>query len=101
VADTVKRAKSQESGSVVVEATVPREGLWQAQTPQMFRAGALQTALAAALTAGVAVTDEADAMERAGYLPLLVPGAWCNFKVTWPDDVALMSRWLAWNKEDE
>lgn len=94
VADTVKRARAGAAGPARVEATIPRDGLWQAQTPQMFRAGELQAALAAALASGAAVTDEADAMERAGHAPLLVPGAWCNFKVTWPDDVALMSRWL-------
>ncbi len=43
---------------------------------------------------GVAVTDEASAIEAAGYAPLLVPGAMRNFKVTWPDDFELMEKWL-------
>ncbi|CAM4378517.1 2-C-methyl-D-erythritol 4-phosphate cytidylyltransferase [Bordetella tumbae] len=77
-----------------VRATLDREGLWLAQTPQMFRAGLLRTALASAQSAGVAVTDEASAIEAAGYTPLLVPGSLRNFKVTWPDDFELMGTWL-------
>lgn len=77
-----------------VRATLDREGLWLAQTPQMFRAGLLRAALASAQSAGVAVTDEASAIEAAGYMPLLVPGSLRNFKVTWPDDFELMGKWL-------
>lgn len=88
VADTVK------GGDERVERTLDRNGLWLAQTPQMFRAGALRDALTAAAVNGVAVTDEASALEAAGYAPLLVPGAMRNFKVTWPDDFELMEKWL-------
>ncbi|RBL79327.1 2-C-methyl-D-erythritol 4-phosphate cytidylyltransferase [Streptomyces cavourensis] len=88
VADTVK------GGHERVERTLDRNGLWLAQTPQMFRAGALRDALTAAAVNGVAVTDEASALEAAGYAPLLVPGAMRNFKVTWPDDFELMEKWL-------
>ncbi|MFY3140220.1 2-C-methyl-D-erythritol 4-phosphate cytidylyltransferase [Achromobacter xylosoxidans] len=88
VADTVK------AGHERVERTLDRNGLWLAQTPQMFRAGVLRDALAAAAVSGVAVTDEASAIEAAGYAPLLVPGAMRNFKVTWPDDFELMEKWL-------
>lgn len=77
-----------------VEATVPRETLWLAQTPQMFRAGQLLDALLAAQAAGAAVTDEASAMERLGKRPGLVPGSARNFKVTWPEDFELMEKWL-------
>ena len=69
-----------------VAATVPREGHWLAQTPQMFRLGPLHDAIVAV---GEAVTDEAGAMEAAGLSPRLVPGAARNFKVTWPDDFAI------------
>ena len=69
VADTVK------GGHERVERTLDRNGLWLAQTPQMFRAGALRDALTAAAVAGVAVTDEASAIEAAGYAPRLVPGS--------------------------
>lgn len=88
VADTVKR----EEGSARVEQTIPRDRLWLAQTPQMFRLALLQRALA---QAGAQVTDEASAVEALGLRPLLVPGAWENLKITWPADFALAERLLA------
>jgi 2-C-methyl-D-erythritol 4-phosphate cytidylyltransferase len=78
----------------VVHATISRDGLWLAQTPQMFPAGPLLQALLAARADGVVITDEASAMERAGYSPMLVAGSARNFKVTWPDDFELMGKWL-------
>ena len=80
--------KQQTAGGEVarVAQTVDRSDKWLAQTPQMFRIGALLAALQAA---GDAVTDEASAMELAGHAPLLVPGGAQNFKVTYPDDFAL------------
>jgi 2-C-methyl-D-erythritol 4-phosphate cytidylyltransferase len=69
-----------------VAGTVDRADKWLAQTPQMFRIGALAQALEAA---GDAVTDESSAMEAAGLKPLLVPGSALNFKVTYPEDFAL------------
>lgn len=69
-----------------VAATLERADKWLAQTPQMFRIGALQMALAAA---GDAVTDESSAMEMAGLRPLLVQGSAQNFKVTYAQDFAL------------
>ena len=86
VADTLKA----EQGGLV-KATVDRRGMWQAQTPQMFRIGPLQDALA---HAGAAVTDEASAMEAAGHAPRLVPGSLENFKLTWPADFDLAERLL-------
>lgn len=88
VADTVK------SGADRVRATVDRAGLWLAQTPQMFRAGVLRQALLAAREQGLAVTDEASAIEAQGLSPRLITGSVRNFKVTWPDDFALMEKWL-------
>jgi len=87
VADTLKR----EAAGERVAATVDRRGLWQAQTPQMFRLGLLRRALAAA---GDGVTDEASAIEALGHAPRLVPGALENFKLTWPADFALAERLL-------
>ena len=81
VADTLKHGDRQ--GRVV--GTVPREGLWKAQTPQMFRHGLLCRALAE--TQGV--TDEAGAVEALGLSPRLVAADSTNFKVTYPQDVAL------------
>ncbi|WP_137918651.1 2-C-methyl-D-erythritol 4-phosphate cytidylyltransferase [Hydrogenophaga sp. 2FB] len=73
-----------------VSATVDRAHKWLAQTPQMFRVGALHSALAATALNGFAgVTDEASAMEMAGHPPLLVRGSAQNFKVTYPEDFAL------------
>jgi 2-C-methyl-D-erythritol 4-phosphate cytidylyltransferase len=86
VADTLK---SEQAGRV--SATVERAGKWQAQTPQMFRIGLLQQALA---QAGDAVTDEASAVEAIGHAPRLVPGSLENFKITWPGDFALAERLL-------
>ena len=81
LADTLK---VEEGGRVA--ATVDRSGKWLAQTPQMFRIGALLDALE---RAGDGVTDEAGAMEALGHQPLLVAGGAQNFKVTYPDDFAL------------
>jgi 2-C-methyl-D-erythritol 4-phosphate cytidylyltransferase/2-C-methyl-D-erythritol 2,4-cyclodiphosphate synthase len=64
-------------------------GKWLAQTPQMFRIGALRDALAHAASDFAGITDEASAMEAAGPAPLLVRGSAQNFKVTYPEDFAL------------
>lgn len=87
LADTVKR----DDGHGRADATVPRQRLWAAQTPQMFRLGLLQRALA---QAGAEVTDEAGAVEALGLRPRLVGGDWENLKVTWPADFALAERLL-------
>jgi 2-C-methyl-D-erythritol 4-phosphate cytidylyltransferase len=83
VADTLKRA---DAASRVLR-TESRDNLWQAQTPQMFRFGLLQRALS--LLDGVAVTDEAQAVERMGFQAKLVAGDMTNFKVTYPQDIRL------------
>lgn len=83
--DTLKRAD--DDGCVL--ATEPRESLWRALTPQMFRRGALSAALRSARDAGVVVTDESLAMERAGYRPKMVEGRDDNIKVTTRADLAL------------
>ena len=82
VADTVKRADA--SGRVL--ATVDRDGLWAAQTPQMFRAGVLREALSGDRRG---ITDEASAVERLGLQPLLVRGEPGNLKVTLAEDLQL------------
>ena len=71
------------------ERTEPRDRRWRAFTPQMFRREALATALREAARRGIAVSDEAMAMELAGTLPLLVEGAEDNIKVTTAADFAL------------
>jgi 2-C-methyl-D-erythritol 4-phosphate cytidylyltransferase len=69
--------------------TVPREGLWRALTPQMFRYGLLRRALALCLDRDRGVTDEAAAVELLGLRPRLVPGRADNLKVTHREDLAL------------
>lgn len=69
-----------------VAGTVTRADKWLAQTPQMFRIGLLQQALA---QMGDAVTDESSAIEGMGLAPRLVPGSAQNFKVTFPEDFAM------------
>lgn len=81
--------KSEVGGRVA--ATIDRAGKWAAQTPQMFRIGALRDALAGA----GAVTDEASAMEATGAAPKLVAAPLENFKLTWPHDFEVAARLLA------
>jgi len=83
VADTLKRANA---GQEAVQ-TEGRDHLWRAQTPQMFRYRVLIEALRRADIA--AVTDESSAVEQTGARPLLVRGSAANFKVTYPEDLAL------------
>jgi len=83
LSDTLKRR----DGEGRVLRTEPRDQLWQAQTPQMFRFGPLLEALRAADPAGT--TDEASAMERLGHRPRLVMGSVANIKVTYPEDLML------------
>ena len=90
VADTLKRAQDDQR----VAATVVREGLWQAQTPQMFRYGMLLDALEHA----PAVTDEASAIEALGHRPKLVAADATNLKVTYPLDLQLAG-WILANRE--
>ena len=87
VVDTVKRV-----GALV--ATVARDGLWLAQTPQMFRYRLLCDALAAATDASV-ITDDASAVEAMGLSPKLVEGHPRNLKVTLPSDIRIAEMYLA------
>jgi 2-C-methyl-D-erythritol 4-phosphate cytidylyltransferase/2-C-methyl-D-erythritol 2,4-cyclodiphosphate synthase len=80
VSDTLKRG-----AAGLIEATVPRAGLFRAQTPQAFRFDAL---LAAHRAAAAEATDDAQLMEAAGLPVALVPGHEANVKITWPEDLA-------------
>ncbi|MEN1925623.1 2-C-methyl-D-erythritol 4-phosphate cytidylyltransferase [Luteimonas sp. MJ293] len=84
VRDTLKRAGN-EGG---IDRTEPRERLWRALTPQMFRRLQLSQALEKARAAGIDVTDESMAMERKGARPLLIEGREDNIKITTPADLA-------------
>ncbi|MEO5565731.1 MAG: 2-C-methyl-D-erythritol 4-phosphate cytidylyltransferase [Luteimonas sp.] len=83
VRDTLKQA-GDDGG---IDATQPREQLWRALTPQLFRRLQLSRALESALRDGVEVTDESMAMERQGARPLLVEGSEANLKVTTSADL--------------
>jgi 2-C-methyl-D-erythritol 4-phosphate cytidylyltransferase len=86
-ADTLKEAGAEDR----VTATLPRERIWHAQTPQMFRLGVLADALA---RAGDRATDEASAIEAIGLQPKLVRGSPANIKVTHPEDFAIAAALL-------
>jgi len=92
VADTLKRAT--DAGRIAE--TVPRAGLWGAQTPQMFRYATLKKALTE--FNGIP-TDEAEAIEALGLKPKLVTGELRNLKVTYPQDLAVLSALLNLNSQ--
>ncbi|WP_107850734.1 2-C-methyl-D-erythritol 4-phosphate cytidylyltransferase [Oceanimonas marisflavi] len=96
VRDTMKRG----DGRGAIHESVPRDELWHALTPQCFETQALRRALSAALAAGQSVTDEASAMELAGFHPLLVEGRADNIKITRPEDLALAGFFLQQLKEN-
>jgi 2-C-methyl-D-erythritol 4-phosphate cytidylyltransferase len=91
IVDTVKQA----GADGLVQRTLDRHGLWRAQTPQMFRLGELHSALLDAARRGLAITDEASAMELAGHPVQLVTGPARNLKVTLPADLELASWYLS------
>jgi 2-C-methyl-D-erythritol 4-phosphate cytidylyltransferase len=85
VTDTVKRGNAQGR----VEATVARQGLWLAQTPQVFRRDWLVEAYAQRGRLGRGITDDAQLLEAAGHPVQLVTGSTANLKVTTREDLAL------------
>jgi len=91
VGDTLKRAGA--GGEII--ATVDRKGLWAAQTPQLFRMGALAEAVETASREGCELTDEASAMEHAGLRPILIMGSSENIKITHPGDLAIAEALLS------
>lgn len=96
VRDTIKRGNAEHEA----EASVPRENLWRAFTPQLFHRGELADALEAAIASGVAATDEAKALELRGKTALLVTGSDDNLKVTSAEDLAIAEMILR-RQEDE
>lgn len=92
VVDTVKLQETR--AEQIHVKTVPRTGLWLAQTPQMFRHAQLLASLQSVMSSPIAVTDEASAIEASGLVPKLVEGHWCNTKITRPDDLLLIETYL-------
>jgi len=88
VSDTLKES-GPDGGLPQIRRTVPRDGLWRAQTPQGFPRPMLERAYAAARTTGFTGTDEASLVERLGKAIVLVPDSSWNIKVTTPEDLEL------------
>jgi 2-C-methyl-D-erythritol 4-phosphate cytidylyltransferase len=86
VSDTLKRV----GDGNAIAATVARQGLWQAQTPQVFRRDALVEAHRRAVSDGVAATDDADLVERTGVRVEVVEVTTANIKITTPSDLAMV-----------
>lgn len=93
VADTLKKQNNEGN----IEATVDRNGLWRAFTPQLFEAEVLLNALHKAKQSGQDLTDDSAAIEAAGHQPLLVEGSAENIKITLPDDLQLAE--MIWKKQ--
>lgn len=91
VADTIKAGDDNN----YITHTVPRDNLWAAQTPQMFRAALLKRALQTAIDAGKTVTDEAQAIAYLGLAPRLFASDNSNLKVTVPADLLLAEMYLS------
>ena len=91
VADTLKRVGVEGN----IEATVDRSSLWQAQTPQVFRAAKLRQVLDYVAQQGLMITDEASAFEAMGYSIKIVPGNNQNLKLTYAEDLTLIESILS------
>jgi len=92
--DTVKQVDRTSDGAVVI-ATVPRERMVLAQTPQGFRFGLLKKAFEEALADGFMGTDEASLIERSGGTVHVVMGSPRNLKITAPGDLELAEFFLS------
>jgi len=77
-----------------IDKTLDRSTIWQAQTPQMFRYKLLKDALSSALEHNIEITDEASALEMAGYQPRLIEGEARNQKITQPEDFKMAEFFL-------
>ena len=91
--DTIKQVERTAHGAIIT-ATIPREFIVQAQTPQGFRYGMLRKAMSDAVEDGFVGTDEASVMERAGHPVAVVPGSQVNLKITQPGDLELAEFYL-------
>jgi 2-C-methyl-D-erythritol 4-phosphate cytidylyltransferase len=91
--DTIKQVQRTADGAIVT-ATIPREHIVQAQTPQGFKAGLLKRAFAEAEAVGFVGTDESSIVERAGVQVVVVPGSQSNLKITQPGDLELAEFYL-------
>lgn len=91
--DTIKQVERTAHGAIIT-ATIPREFIVQAQTPQGFLYGLLRKAMSDAIEDGFVGTDEASVVERAGLPVAVVPGSQVNLKITQPGDLELAEFYL-------
>ena len=98
--DTIKQVERTAHGAIVT-ATIPRERIVQAQTPQGARFGLLQRAFAEAAADEFAGTDEASLLERAGVAVAVVAGSAKNFKITQPGDIELAEFYMQTTTADK
>lgn len=95
VVDTMKLAKIKDINEAIqIDETIDRSRLWHAFTPQMFNAKTLKQAIEKATMKGVAITDEASAIEALGLPCMLVSGRRDNIKITRPEDLVLAEFYL-------
>lgn len=101
VRDSIKRGNAQDA----IVGSLPRQGLWQALTPQLFPVSLLKACLQQALADSVDVSDEASALTYCGYSPALITGRADNVKITYPEDLRpatyLLSESGVANKEEQ
>jgi len=95
VKDTIKVAGEQD----LVKKTLPREALWQVQTPQVFKYQLLVEAHRVASQEGLISTDDASLVERLGYPVKLVRGDYTNIKITTPEDLVLVKTIMCTNND--
>ncbi len=98
ISDTIKKSKqlNENEYSFLVDKTIPRDGCWLAQTPQIFPMRKLFLALKASSN----TTDEASAMEQSGYSPLLVKGELQNLKITQKEDLKYLEFLMTYKKNE-
>lgn len=89
VVDTIKKSHGN-----IVESTLDRSKLWQAQTPQMYRFGVLSKALNNVVKNNLMITDEASSIEHLGLESVLVSASKSNLKITTPEDLDLANFYL-------
>ena len=89
--DTIKVSQKEHS---LIQSTLDRRTIWQAQTPQIAELNQLKQSISAGLARGLTLTDEASALEAAGYAVTLIEGPSYNIKVTHPEDLALAEFYL-------
>lgn len=96
VKDTIKRVDENQT----VQSTPRREGLWQAQTPQIFRLQLYRQAVELARRQGLDFTDDCQLMELAGVSVRMTRGSYENIKITTPEDIGLADGILGWRDEN-